>query len=131
MPRTAKGRYLARETTHEAATRGPRTNEPSRPGRAGAGVVDKQTRLAEMVTSWEPAFAYSSWMEATAGIFATEGRKNGGADGGRTRDLLNAIQARSQLRHSPTIEGLIVAKGDEQVNKRGGPGEVKRSEGLI
>ena len=52
---------------------------------------------------WEPAFAYSLGMKATAGNFATEGRKIGGADGGRTRDLLNAIQARSQLRHSPTM----------------------------
>lgn len=30
------------------------------------------------------------------------GRPSGGADGTRTRDLLSAIQARSQLRHGPT-----------------------------
>ena len=65
------------------------------------------------------AFAYSSSMDATADIFRGEAAKNGGAEGGRTRDLLNAIQARSQLRHSPTIEALIVAKGRDQVNKRG------------
>ena len=33
----------------------------------------------------------------------------GGADGDRTRDLLNAIQARSQLRHSPT-QAVILAQ---------------------
>ena len=54
---------------------------------------------------------------------ATEGRQSGGADGGRTRDLLNAIQARSQLRHSPTMETLIVAKGRGQVNKTRWPGK--------
>ncbi len=32
----------------------------------------------------------------------TRRESNGGADGGRTRGLLNAIQTRSQLRHSPT-----------------------------
>jgi hypothetical protein len=32
----------------------------------------------------------------------------GGAEGDRTPGLLNAIQARSQLRHSPTI--LILGK---------------------
>ena len=36
--------------------------------------------------------------------------QDGGADGDRTRDLLNAIQARSQLRHSPTEEIFILAK---------------------
>jgi hypothetical protein len=30
------------------------------------------------------------------------GLKNGGADGIRTHDLLDAIEARSQLRHGPT-----------------------------
>jgi hypothetical protein len=31
----------------------------------------------------------------------------GGAEGIRTPDLLNAIQTRSQLRHSPTYSGLF------------------------
>jgi hypothetical protein len=31
---------------------------------------------------------------------------NGGADGIRTHDLLDAIEARSQLRHGPTGENL-------------------------
>jgi hypothetical protein len=31
---------------------------------------------------------------------------NGGADGIRTHDLLDAIEARSQLRHGPTGEKL-------------------------
>ncbi len=30
----------------------------------------------------------------------------GGPDGGRTRDLVNAIHARSQLRHWPTLGGV-------------------------
>src|SRR6202007_438709 len=30
-------------------------------------------------------------------------RENGGADGIRTHDLLDAIEARSQLRHGPTV----------------------------
>ena len=34
--------------------------------------------------------------------------KNGGADGIRTHDLLDAIEARSQLRHGPT--GDVQAK---------------------
>ena len=68
-----------------------------------------------------PAFA----LRATAGNFRGFAAKIGGADGGRTRDLLNAIQARSQLRHSPTMESLIVAIGRDQVNKTGiGPGEL-------
>jgi hypothetical protein len=29
---------------------------------------------------------------------------NGGADGVRTRDLIDAIDARSQLRYGPTVE---------------------------
>ena len=32
--------------------------------------------------------------------------RNGGPDGGRTRDLVNAIHARSQLRHWPHIAAL-------------------------
>jgi integrase len=34
--------------------------------------------------------------------------KNGGADGIRTHDLLDAIEARSQLRHGPTAVGSLV-----------------------
>ena len=34
----------------------------------------------------------------------------GGADADRTRDLLNAIQALSQLSYSPTVEGSFPAK---------------------
>jgi hypothetical protein len=36
-------------------------------------------------------------------------RRNGGADGIRTHDLLDAIEARSQLRHGPTGEILFNA----------------------
>ena len=36
-------------------------------------------------------------------------RKIGGPDGGRTRDLVNAIHARSQLRHWPM---LILSKSN-------------------
>ena len=75
------------------------------------------------------AFAWCDWISASADILATRGRKNGGADGGRTRDLLNAIQARSQLRHSPTMETLIVAKGRSQVNKTGWPGKGEEERG--
>ncbi len=32
----------------------------------------------------------------------------GGADGIRTHDLLDAIEARSQLRHGPTETGVVV-----------------------
>src|SRR5690349_16330090 len=34
--------------------------------------------------------------------------KFGGADGIRTHDLLDAIEARSQLRHGPTVEGVSI-----------------------
>lgn len=34
--------------------------------------------------------------------------KFGGADGIRTHDLLDAIEARSQLRHGPTVEGVLI-----------------------
>ena len=37
-----------------------------------------------------------------SGLPRTAGRDPGGADGDRTRDLVNAIHARSQLRHSPS-----------------------------
>ena len=33
---------------------------------------------------------------------------NGGADGIRTHDLLDAIEARSQLRHGPTVNRFLV-----------------------
>jgi hypothetical protein len=38
-----------------------------------------------------------------------EGGSNsvGGADGIRTHDLLDAIEARSQLRHGPTLMGIV------------------------
>ena len=32
--------------------------------------------------------------------------KNGGAEGIRTLDLLDAIEARSQLRHGPTVKRI-------------------------
>jgi hypothetical protein len=35
------------------------------------------------------------------------GWKNGGPGGSRTRDLFNAIEARSQLRHRPTRIGWL------------------------
>ena len=38
------------------------------------------------------------------------GPSPGGADGDRTRDLVNAIHARSQLRHSPSPGCLEVAE---------------------
>ena len=34
----------------------------------------------------------------------------GGAEGDRTPDLLNAIQARSQLRHSPNFSVILQSK---------------------
>jgi hypothetical protein len=37
------------------------------------------------------------YLVTVSGVF-----KNGGADGIRTHDLLDAIEARSQLRHGPT-----------------------------
>jgi hypothetical protein len=40
---------------------------------------------------------------------STSPKKFGGADGIRTHDLLDAIEARSQLRHGPT-EGVITEK---------------------
>lgn len=42
--------------------------------------------------------------------FRVEG-KIGGAEGDRTLDLLNAIQARSQLRYSPTRKSIVAEKG--------------------
>src|SRR5262249_54402769 len=41
----------------------------------------------------------------------------GGADGDRTRDLVNAIHARSQLRYSPTGETVIVSSPRCGVNR--------------
>jgi hypothetical protein len=35
-------------------------------------------------------------------------REFGGADGIRTHDLLDAIEARSQLRHGPTVSRILV-----------------------
>jgi hypothetical protein len=39
------------------------------------------------------------------GLFCISGWEFGGPAGIRTPDLLNAIEARSQLRHRPTREG--------------------------
>ena len=50
-------------------------------------------RLADVIAVG--GFAYK--MQTENGI-----RKFGGADGIRTHDLLDAIEARSQLRHGPT-----------------------------
>jgi hypothetical protein len=48
--------------------------------------------------------------EATKEIEAKHGRsiQYGGADGIRTHDLLDAIEARSQLRHGPTVSGIFI-----------------------
>jgi hypothetical protein len=73
--------------------------------RACGASVDRslfELRL-EVYSDVEPTFA-----KATVGNFRGEATKVGGADGGRTRDLLNAIQARSQLRHSPTSEETLI-----------------------
>src|SRR5215472_4313729 len=42
------------------------------------------------------------WMSETGGKAKNKMWRIGGADGIRTHDLLDAIEARSQLRHSPT-----------------------------
>ncbi len=39
--------------------------------------------------------------------------REGGPDGIRTRDLLNAIEARSQLRYGPTVFGSVEPTGFE------------------
>jgi hypothetical protein len=45
---------------------------------------------------------------------------NGGADGVRTRDLIDAIDARSQLRYGPTVVRLetIITLGSRSVKPR-------------
>ena len=43
-------------------------------------------------------------------VFGLYKGKNGGADGVRTHDLLDAIEARSQLRHGPTEPILMLAQ---------------------
>ena len=46
---------------------------------------------------------HPSWMPSGGQLTVAE--ENGGADGIRTHGLLDAIEARSQLRHGPTGVG--------------------------
>ena len=48
--------------------------------------------------------------------------RSGGPDGGRTRDLVNAIHARSQLRHWPSRVHSIRMPSGNQPTPAGGPG---------
>lgn len=50
-------------------------------------------------------FGCGYFVRGTMGIFTI-----GGADGIRTHDLLDAIEARSQLRHGPTEPILMLAQ---------------------
>jgi hypothetical protein len=43
-------------------------------------------------------------------VFGLYTDENGGADGIRTHDLLDAIEARSQLRHGPTEASSMLAQ---------------------
>gem|GEM_PF-2377267 len=52
------------------------------------------------------------------------GEKNGGADGDRTHDLMNAIHALSQLSYSPTFKKINTKKYHLSILRR------KRKESL-
>jgi hypothetical protein len=52
----------------------------------------------EKFQEWATALANSERFSTISSLVSS----NGGADGIRTHDLLDAIEARSQLRHGPT-----------------------------
>ena len=63
---------------------------------------------------------------------ARKKKKNGGAEGIRTLDLLDAIEARSQLRHGPTelTKSNISAGGGSERTLRRGPQDHATPAGL-
>ena len=79
-------------------------------------------------TSIHPRTCGVCGVSEDAGGYRTGG-KVGGPDGSRTRDLLNAIQARSQLRYRPTsvkAEHSILAHPDLGCHGRSGKSSVGR-----
>jgi hypothetical protein len=58
--------------------------------------------MGSVPTRKNPTFRVSSESLSRATKYSNSRMSNGGADGSRTHDLLNAIQALSQLSYGPT-----------------------------
>ena len=76
----------------------------ARRGRAKVELANRSRERSERLAKVEPASRSRERSERLA--------KVGGPDRDRTGDLLNAIQARSQLRHRPTLEFSIIGGTD-------------------
>ena|GEM_PF-3283494 len=59
--------------------------------------------MQEEKAEWATVLGNSQWFSTVSSLESS----NGGADGIRTHDLLDAIEARSQLRHGPTVQEFI------------------------